>query len=195
MACPATFAVCERSVSDASRAVRPARRTHWAQRLQVEPWQQLSPLIQRSRVHCRAVRLPFALSAWLLLEHMQIPALVGAWHLMALQLGYSLVTAQHSPAPAFPPDRSGSWNRVNPIGYRIQMLQVNHNTRRALGQTTFLEGWLDRRTGNSWGVHPRQRQRTHAHCTAGATELHTTSLSWHRVRHSNVSHHTAGDPG
>jgi len=41
----------------------------------------------------------------------------------------------------------GSWNRSDPIGYRITLVRLKEN--RAVSYETFAEGWLQ--NGNSWG--------------------------------------------
>jgi len=42
----------------------------------------------------------------------------------------------------------GSWNRDDPIGYRVSLVKVDGG--RALSYETFAEGWL-RKNGNAWG--------------------------------------------
>jgi glucose/arabinose dehydrogenase len=41
----------------------------------------------------------------------------------------------------------GSWNRTNPIGYRITLVRLERN--RAVSYTTFIDGWLQ--NGQAWG--------------------------------------------
>ncbi|HYN22547.1 MAG TPA: hypothetical protein VE078_16425, partial [Thermoanaerobaculia bacterium] len=42
----------------------------------------------------------------------------------------------------------GSWNRDEPIGYRVTMVRLEGN--RAVAYETFAEGWL-RKDGEAWG--------------------------------------------
>jgi glucose/arabinose dehydrogenase len=41
----------------------------------------------------------------------------------------------------------GSWNRNEPIGYRVMMVKLNGNT--SIGYEVFAEGWL--KNGKAWG--------------------------------------------
>src|SRR5690606_16423990 len=41
----------------------------------------------------------------------------------------------------------GSWNRTEPIGYRVMLVKLNGNE--AVSYTPFAEGWLQ--NGKSWG--------------------------------------------
>jgi hypothetical protein len=82
-------------------------------------------------------------------EQYRPPAVKMGPHVAALGLDFYT-------GDAFPPEyqgelfvaQHGSWNRSNPLGYRIVLVHIN-NGESAAGQRIFAEGWL--RNGQAWG--------------------------------------------